>query len=268
MKVSSDSLFHFTDSLLNILSILEIKFKLSYCREKYTLNGTSDENIFPMITFCDLPLSLTKDHISKYGNYAIGMKKSWGIKNKLNPVIYIEENSVIASDLDKSLSNLTELFEQFGKLSDSKSPKMKELFFEMFPNLSETTDVNLNIFRYLKNYQGTLHRKNKTIKNYRFYDEREWRFVPEMKDKRIKTHLTEQQYQTFRKKSKKKPLIDSITLDFSASDIDYLIVKSAKDIPRLIKKIQSINNLAKNGDQLLELTTKIFTVEQLNKDFQ
>jgi hypothetical protein len=53
------------------------------------------DNYFPMISFCDIPLALAKDQISKYGSYAIGLSKEWGISNQLNPVIYLESNSII-----------------------------------------------------------------------------------------------------------------------------------------------------------------------------
>jgi hypothetical protein len=56
-------------------------------------------------------------------------------------------------------------------------------------------------------------------------------------------------------------------LDFTSDDIKFLIVKSNKDIPKLIRSIHNIDNLSKNSNSADILTTRILTVEQLNKDF-
>jgi hypothetical protein len=70
------------------------------------LAGEGFHGYYPMISFCDLPLSLAKDQFSKYGNYAIGLSKEWGVANKLNPVIYIEQNSGIAHDLKNTRTEI------------------------------------------------------------------------------------------------------------------------------------------------------------------
>ncbi|CAN5786447.1 hypothetical protein BH10BAC2_BH10BAC2_36050 [soil metagenome] len=195
------------------------------------------------------------------------MKKTWGITKRLNPVIYIENSSIIAKDLDNAFNHLLELHQKINKEFNAKNKNKINYIKTIYENFQTITDYNLNFFRYLKNYKGDLVRQNKVIKNYRFYDEREWRFVPEYTHKNIEASISERKYKTYRSKSINKPLLDKVNLEFSAEDIDYLIVKSKKDIPQLIRSIQGTNNLAKNGDELLELTTRIITIEQLNKDF-
>lgn len=69
------------------------KIQLTYCHEQYSLDYETHDSYYPMVSFCDIPLSLAKDQIEKYGSYAIGMTKEWGIKNSLNPVVYIEKDS-------------------------------------------------------------------------------------------------------------------------------------------------------------------------------
>lgn len=239
----------------------------TYCKETWNLNNSIESVYFPMISFCDLPLSLIKEHIQRYGNYGIGMKKDWGILKKLNPVIYIESNSIIARDLDDSLLHLNDLYDAIEEFSKNLNKRSSMKFLNVDKTMVKAGKLHLNIFRYLKNYEGALNRNGKIIKKYRFYDEREWRYVPEFDNKDIKNHLDNKAYARYRQKSKAKPLLDKIVLEFTADDIEYLIVKSNKDIPRLIKKIQGTNNLAKNGDKLLELTTRILTIEQLDKDF-
>jgi hypothetical protein len=104
MPVTSDSLFHFTKSLSALKGILIDKFKLSYCRENYQLDYQEHIGHYPMVTFCDIPLSLARDQIGKYGSYAIGLTKEWGIKNKLNPVVYLEKHSQLTKDIQPASS--------------------------------------------------------------------------------------------------------------------------------------------------------------------
>lgn len=56
-------------------------------------------------------------------------------------------------------------------------------------------------------------------------------------------------------------------LKFDSNDIKYLIVKSNRDIPPLIRKIRSIDMLCGSSDQADILITKILTVDSLNTDF-
>ena len=49
-----------------------------------------------------------------------------------------------------------------------------------FFSLLESYDSTLGMYRFIKNYQGKLKRKNQPIiNNFRFADEREWRYVPD-----------------------------------------------------------------------------------------
>ena len=42
----------------------------------------------PLVSFCDLPMSLIRKHLKEYGNFGIGLDKKWGLKNRVAPVIY------------------------------------------------------------------------------------------------------------------------------------------------------------------------------------
>ncbi len=311
MQVTSETLFHFTTSLKNLQNILSKKFNLTYCNEKFTLNNENHDYYFPMISFCDIPLALAKDQIDKYGSYAIGLTKEWGIRNQLNPVVYLEKNSLLAQDIQDDIDKLFNIVKaisstdnkhiEFLKIKiqaeianfpkalqlDSSLEKkvVMEVLISKIDNLFDDTNLavetsmqifsdledlvysKLNFYRYVKNYQGTLFRQNKPIRNYRFYDEREWRYVPAISDTRIEANLNEEQYRKYRGNSISKPLIDKIILNFTSEDIKFLIVKSNKDVPKLIHSIERIDNLTKNANDASILTTKILTVEQLNNDF-
>ena len=82
MALTSETLFHYNKSLKNLQDVLSQKFKLSYCEEVIEFSGEKIKNYIPMVTFCDIPLAMAKDHIKKYGSYAIGLSKDWGgVKN-------------------------------------------------------------------------------------------------------------------------------------------------------------------------------------------
>ena len=80
MVVSSNTLFHFTkdlDTIKNILS--DGLFWPIYCIEYDkgpNVDGTF--NAFPMVCFCDIPLSQISEHLLDYGKYGIGINKQWG----------------------------------------------------------------------------------------------------------------------------------------------------------------------------------------------
>ena len=263
MQVTSDSLFHFTSSRKNLESILTKKFQLSYCKEEFTIVDETQSYHFPMVTFCDIPLSLTKDHIKKYGCYAIGLSKQWGVKNQLNPVIYVEKGSVIANDLKSTMHWLDKLVDEISKVQETKTSVNG-----LVEAAEKMIHSNFNLLRYIKNYEGDLKRGTKPIKNYRFYDEREWRYVPAWDDKRVNPFLDEDEYKNYRgNKNSPKPLIDTVKLDFTANDIKYLIVKSNPDIPKLIRFIKAANELTSNPNEADVLATKIITVDQLINDF-
>ncbi|MEO8771256.1 MAG: abortive infection system antitoxin AbiGi family protein [Ferruginibacter sp.] len=307
MKVTSDSLFHFTTSLAKLKGILSEKFQLTYCHEKYELDYETHDSYYPMVSFCDIPLSLAKDQIKKYGSFAIGMNKEWGIKNNLNPVVYIEKDSLLAKDIQSSIDNMSKAASAMSIIAQKNTLQVKktviaalqevqtliknfnhdtkqqalsalndavkeistnsQTFKQLTDPFIEASQNSYNLFRYIKNYRGPLKRGNITFKNYRFYDEREWRYIPTIKDERLKKSLKLDEYREYRGTKKEKKFIPNINLSFSGTDIKYLIVRSERDVPKLIKSLRSINNLTNNSVETDILSTKILTVEQLNSDF-
>lgn len=51
---------------------------------------------------------------------------------------------------------------------------------EMGDMSNEMSKEFFHMLNYLKPYEGDFYRNGKKIKNVRFYNEREWRFVPEL----------------------------------------------------------------------------------------
>jgi hypothetical protein len=66
----------------------------------------------------------------------------------------------------------------------------------------------------------------------RFYDEREWRFVPDLTGHPLRYGITKDGFLgETKREAANKLLWNSFTLPFSISDIEYLIVSQKKEIP-------------------------------------
>lgn len=240
MPVSSNTVFHFTDSPDNLFSILKNEFEPHFSIEKIWLGNKEIEFAVPMVSFCDIPLSQVKQHIEFYGKYGIGLSNSWAIEYGLNPVLYIEAESRIAD----SLGNL--YFQ------------LKELQAE-----SETKNTYLNIIRYLKPYEGEFVRRGNTYDDYRFYNEREWRYVP-LKGKSVitKDFLSNKSFIDSENLKMKKN-----KLSFEPDDIKYIIIENESEINEMIKKIRDLKGEKFSMSQVERLITRIITTEQILKDF-
>ncbi|CAN1578047.1 Abortive phage resistance protein AbiGi [Spirosomataceae bacterium] len=110
--------------------------------------------------------------------------------------------------------------------------------------------------------------KRKSTNDYKFYDEKEWRYVPAIQSSDIQKYpkiIGKSDWNsTFSEKFKVKPHFlteNQYHLKFGFDDIEYLIVKNEKDVNKLIKlksKIERFDDL---------LLTKIITMDKINRDF-
>lgn len=248
MSVSSNTLFHFTDKIENIQKIIENGFKMSYCLEV--------ENAFPMISFCDLPLSLIKEQLQKYGNYGIGMSLNWGKENKLNPVFYFDENSNLIEDFRKA--NLWSQSMMLEVLAGKRNPQWVD---DNRPSM----EFLLNLARYSKFYMSDLVRDDKIYSNYKFYDEREWRYVPELPHNEIVNRMNKQEYEEYKKKNQ-KPHIQNYSLKFKSTDIRYIILQEEAEILSFIDYLENQKHLFNKPRDFELLKTKISTTEQILQD--
>ena len=246
MAISSNSIIHYTDTFDKIKSILLEGFRIKYCSEKLIVNKDSKSfAAHPMISFCDIPLSQSHKHFDAYGKYGIGLNKNWAKKLGINPVLYIDEGSSISKTLGELLierrnanSNLT--VDQRNKI--------------------------LRIKSFTKNYSGLLKRKGIEIIDYKYYDEREWRFVPESKvlaGAKFSIHLKDY----LKEKDKFNNQIADIRIKFKAHDITYIIVEKTNEIPKLIKVLKE-HFLHKLTDNELDLLlSKVCSTTQIQEDY-
>ncbi len=210
MGLSSNILWHQTNEK-GFFSILESKkLRYSYCLERIIPEFKLKPIAFPMISVSDYPLSEISNNKWAYGNYCIGFKQSWGEKAGFSPVTYCSLGSrglqVLNILLDDSLKS--DIQSRFGAI--------------------------MYLFAHMKFVQAPLVTKHKKFKNYRFYDEREWRVVPyitETDNSELWPFLNEEGYQEFKKENNGTSLLD-VGVDFQYDDIHYIIVEKEDDIHR------------------------------------
>lgn len=245
MAVSSNAIIHYTKEFGRLEGILKEGFKIKYCSEKIRTRGGKNFSAgIAMISFCDLPLTNAKKHFSSYGFYGIGLSKKWAKRHGLNPVQYIDYNSYLGDALRKNAEKIL--------LPENKDKSWKDSFSLLVA--------------YSKNYEGKLVRDGKTKNDYRFYDEREWRYIPDEKEifdnprmvNLINYEKDKQLYNSY---------LSNFRLKFSIEDISFIIVELETDIDPLIKILMDIYQDVTNRIQLEKLLCKIITVEQIEQDF-
>ncbi len=140
--LSSTALFNFTDSFTHLEDNLLKGFYAATTYEKLPRknNGYS----IPMVCFCDIPLSMIKEHLDWYGRFGIGIKRSYAREHGVTPVFYLHSDN---SHLDALLKE-----DNHNAIIRNLIPLMKQFFG-------------------YQDFQG-IRRKKK------FYDEHEWRYIP------------------------------------------------------------------------------------------
>ena len=99
MGLSSNILWHQTkkDAFFRILRSKE--FLYSYCVEKVFPIKENQGLAIPMISMSDFPFSEISNNKWAYGDYAIGLSREWGIRNRFSPVLYCNRESYIYKHL-------------------------------------------------------------------------------------------------------------------------------------------------------------------------
>ncbi len=162
-------------------------------------------------------LSQVKDHITKYGAYGIGLSKEWAERQKLNPFLYIEKNS---------------------RLSESYSTVYFDYVVKSGKNLNQLDNKEksiVDILRYIKNYQNDLTRGGNIYKDYRFSDEREWRYVLDYNEPPQFIHALNEHFN----KAEANKLLANYRLEFDPNDIKYVIIENDNEISEFVDIFRS-----------------------------
>jgi Putative abortive phage resistance protein AbiGi, antitoxin len=250
-NVSSAVLFHFTKSVGSLESILRNGFFPHYCPE-YTLHpvdrkaaakGRPPMHAAPMVCFCDLPLSLIRKHL-EYGKFAIGLNKEWGLKNRLAPVIYTHSRA-------------------------QTRPTLLRLPNKEMKGSDKAARDRMFLAAYTKPFEGPAWRENKVQKKVRFYDEREWRYIPPLREN-LPLFLGQKDYNdTSKKNALHRRLRKQHALPIHPDYIQYLIVpydKHEKNILKLHDYVMGFYETRYSRKDAILVTTAIMTVDRVQED--
>lgn len=233
MVVSASTLFHFTNSLETLKAILSSRaFWPRYCVEY----AWSKKIAIPQCCFCDIPLSSICGHMKFYGKFGIGMRKEWGETSDVSPVLYVVKGSGMC-----------------------KGGRML---------LKEPNEAQFRFFVMLKAYCGVNYRKEKgklrQYKAYKYYDEREWRYVPKLKDfKKLVVKVGREglhNKQSLNAETKNKEYM----LSFDETAVKYLIVNSDDDRKEMLDFLSNAKMWSEESRERLK--AKIITTELINSD--
>jgi hypothetical protein len=148
-NLSSNTLFHFLPEARYLKDIL----RNGVITSRYNYEKLPKERvayISQMVCFCDIPLGKVKYHLDWYGPYGIGITRKYARRHKVSPVIYVHSDTTHTA-LTASDRNIEAL------RGNATTPYLKQ-----YTGYQDKRVPN-----------GDPQRKRK-----RFYDEREWRFVP------------------------------------------------------------------------------------------
>lgn len=246
MAISANTLFHFTSEYEALINILRSRFYPRLCLEKGLWYPGDKKWAIPMVCFCDIPLSNIADHTKKYGNYAIGIKKTWAMEQGITPILYVHGNS---SFIGQGLEALNWSLE----LSKKDEGHLKERLAQV-----------MSMFFMMKPYEGeqVINGKKEKI---RFYDEREWRYIPPIGGNQFNC-LTEEQFNDINQREKLNSANEQYGVDFNPDVINYIIVEREDEIVPLMHELRSIkSNFAYKSVDLL--SSRIISMDRIREDF-
>jgi hypothetical protein len=271
LAVSANALFHFTDSIDILKSIVRNGFYPRYCMEKKDFLRVYPANKLrysasPMVCFCDIPLSLVKKHALRYGKYGIGINKSWAQQYGINPVTYISSESTVSKQINYSYAAIR----KYQSKDHILIREMNDLEREMFDLAGETLDA----IHYLKPYEG----KNWINKSFAgekicFYDEREWRFVPPqaaMVYAGVGRFIPRELFLDTDCRNDLNKALETCKLPINERTIQYIIVDKNNEMRKMVNVIMNLDEICGCKLSIEDkgmLCTKVISMERIESDF-
>lgn len=244
LKPRSSTLFHFTKSLDVLKSILRDGFWPRYCLEDIEWQGHNMEFVaFPMVCFCDIPISRISEHVSFYGSFGLGLTKEWGAKNNLNPVMYFAGDNGLPECI-------TSLVEAISHIEDEE----------------KENEANANIrfiLAHSKPINGRMIMAGEPV--YKdFYQESEWRLVPQ--NDSVKDFMLKEDFEDKEKLlSHNEDTREHCQVKVSPDDVKYIFVPRDSDIPKVINFIQAELDHFPNADVKV-LMSRVTSLESMYED--
>lgn len=263
-------IFHYSKTFDSLVGIISSGFSPSYCLEKI-----SDLTyLIPMVSFCNISIR-DVDLYMRYGDYGIGMSLDWAIKNRISPVIYVHETSpfnnlhsevnklLIWDVINKQLADFqSQIEEAVAKGEEYKySPPADDKYTQL---LSDINRITVPALQFFKNWK-VLYNKQEIIT----YQEREWRYVPELSEEKKIIPSSDKDFEEFMdKKIKPKPHLPEYSLQISSiTDIRYIIINKEEERNGIINCLKDKFGEQSVFDALFGGTLLILTDHQIKNDF-
>ena len=252
--IQADTLFTFTTQLEYMIPTIRSRLiSPRYCDEdiRYLKIPKLKKIAYPMKCFCDINMHRLDVHLQWYGYYGLAFSKEWGMRNGIQPIQYINPDSVLCKDFSTAFS------------SALKANPAKETTAQI-----KMKNFLLHEMMYYKPYEGKMKNRNTgKVENKCFTDECEWRFIPD-----VTVAGFEQAYYdetifiagVLNDISNSMAGIPEVALNFDYCDIKYIIVKTTSDFEVLTKEIVSLKL-----DEIIEhqLISKIIVWDHSRGDF-
>ena len=183
---------------------------------------------FPMTCFCDIPFSKVGSHMSRYGEYGIGVDKVAVLKKyKIQPIHYMNENSPLTDDFRNAFMSFYN--------SDIRVDNSAEVLL----------DYLLSTMVYMKPIWGWEKNKEDNLEKYVYQDECEWRYIPADHFPEDLKPIILRQRETSKNSrdafSKALANHEECWLKFKWEDVRYLIVPDEIALKATIATIEKLN---------------------------
>jgi hypothetical protein len=260
-------IFHYTQNPETLINILTTGFAPSYCEEKIT----DLTYLIPMVSFCNISIR-DVDLYMRYGKYGTGLTMDWALRNRISPVIYIRENSpfnnlhrqineILLWDLaSRQMTDAVKQLEEAKAKGEAYNYHSDEKHTEL---LSEINKLTVPALQFFKNWK-TDYKGNEIIT----YQEREWRYIPELGDEKKIILSTEAEFASYDKEARAKPHLPEHALRInSITDIRYIIIRHEEERNIIIKCLNEKFGDQKVLEALYNGTLIILTDQQVRNDF-
>lgn len=190
---------------------------------------------FPMTCFCDIPFSKVSTHMSRYGEFGIGLDKEAVLrKYRVQPIHYINADSSLADDFRSAFQ-----------------ASMSEHFIG---EASKLTNYLASSLLFMKPIDGYIDNAEGDKVPYIYQDECEWRFVPADHFPES-LHLILKRYETTEKAKKKYSEVlknhPECWLKFDWDEVRYIIVRDEVAVKNTISTIRDLKMDDEQKDLLI-----------------
>ena len=216
------------------------------------LNINEKELIYPTICFCDINIHKLKSHVESYGKYGIAFSKEWGISNGIQPINYINSNSVLCKDFG----------EAFNRTFEKQKSQNRDSTEDGYSILG---DYLLTQMYFMKPITGQMPREGE-YKNRNFTDEREWRYIPDISTIGLPQVVREEQNaaKTELNKVLEQEQCSPCWLRFEFEDIRYIILSKETDFDDFC---DTLDNIEMDKNVRRQIISKVMIWSNVEEDF-